>query len=177
MQQFCTSNNWQFCFIGGIAVQRWAEPRFTEDVDITLLTGFENEESYISALLAEFQPRRVDAAAFALEYRVLLLRDPSGVGIDISLGGLPFEARVIARASPFAFDAHCVITVCSAEDLIVQKAFANRPQDWVDIETVLRRQHNNIDRIQVLEELLPLAELKEDEAIVSQLKKLFTRWP
>ena len=27
LQQFCASKQWQFCFIGGIAVQRWGEPR------------------------------------------------------------------------------------------------------------------------------------------------------
>lgn len=28
-----------FCFIGGIAVQRWGEPRLTVDADATVLTG------------------------------------------------------------------------------------------------------------------------------------------
>ena len=27
IQQFCQSRNWRFCFIGGIAVQRWGEAR------------------------------------------------------------------------------------------------------------------------------------------------------
>lgn len=30
---------WRFCFIGGVAVQRWGTPRFTQDIDLTLLTG------------------------------------------------------------------------------------------------------------------------------------------
>src|SRR2546423_1391492 len=37
LQQFFTEQQWQFCVIGGIAVLRWGEPRFTRDVDITLL--------------------------------------------------------------------------------------------------------------------------------------------
>ena len=27
-------NGWQFCFIGGVAVQRWGLPRFTQDIDL-----------------------------------------------------------------------------------------------------------------------------------------------
>ena len=52
LEEFCRSRAWKFCFIGGIAVQRWGEPRFTADADLTLLTGFGDEESYIEPLCA-----------------------------------------------------------------------------------------------------------------------------
>lgn len=39
LQEFCLANQWRFCFIGGLAVQRWGVPRNTGDVDATLLTG------------------------------------------------------------------------------------------------------------------------------------------
>ena len=29
-----------FCFIGGLAVNRWGEPRYTQDADATVLTDF-----------------------------------------------------------------------------------------------------------------------------------------
>jgi hypothetical protein len=44
-QTFCETNGWKFCFIGGLAVQRWGEPRQTQDADLTLITGFGQEES------------------------------------------------------------------------------------------------------------------------------------
>ena len=34
VQRFCLQQRWQFCFIGGVAVQRWGEPRLTQDVDL-----------------------------------------------------------------------------------------------------------------------------------------------
>ena len=37
MQEFCAARRFEFCFIGGVAVQRWGEPRLTVDVDLTLL--------------------------------------------------------------------------------------------------------------------------------------------
>jgi hypothetical protein len=35
VQQLCQQHGWRFCFIGGVAVQRWGEPRLTQDVDLT----------------------------------------------------------------------------------------------------------------------------------------------
>ena len=29
IQQFCQQRDWRFCFIGGVAVQRWGQPRLT----------------------------------------------------------------------------------------------------------------------------------------------------
>jgi hypothetical protein len=101
VQQFCQNQKWRFCFIGGVAVQRWGEPRMTQDADLTLLTGFGNEEEFIDSLLSKFQARRTDARDFALKSRVLLMQAPSGVNIDLALGAFPFEERSVQRASPW----------------------------------------------------------------------------
>jgi len=45
-------------FIGALAVIRWGEPRLTQDVDLTILTGFGGEARYIDALLQRFTGRR-----------------------------------------------------------------------------------------------------------------------
>ena len=57
LQAFCREQGWRFCFIGALAVQRWGEPRLTNDVDLTLLTGFGGEERYVDALLERFAAR------------------------------------------------------------------------------------------------------------------------
>ena len=64
---------WKFCVIGGLAVQRWGEPRLTRVADLTLLTGFGQEGKYIDALLGPFSPRFEGAREFAQANRVLLL--------------------------------------------------------------------------------------------------------
>ncbi len=92
-----------FCFIGGFAAQRHAEPRVTRDVDVAVLTGLGNEAHVIDVLLAAFPARRSDARAFAERYRVLLLSTAAGVGIDATLTALPFESDMIARSSKFEF--------------------------------------------------------------------------
>jgi hypothetical protein len=53
LQAVCESQSWRFCFIGGLALQRWGEPRETVDVDLTLLTGF-------PAIMEELERRRIE---------------------------------------------------------------------------------------------------------------------
>jgi hypothetical protein len=172
VQRLCAGRAWRFCFIGGVAVQRWGEPRFTQDIDLTLLTGFADEASYVDALLAILQPRRPDARSFALEHRVLLLRTNTGVDVDIALGALPFEERSVERSSPWMWQAASALTTCSAEDLVVHKVFAGRNRDWSDVEGVLIRQHQRLDLTLVRSELGPLLELKQQPEARDRLDRL-----
>ena len=171
LQTVCEEEGWRFCVIGGLAVQRWGEPRETVDVDLTLLTGFSDEDRYISALISHFEPRIENATEFARVNRVLLLRTHTGVGLDIALGGLPFEVSCIERSSLFTFPPHVALRICSAEDLIVLKAFADRPKDWVDVDGIIIRQGGGIDWPYVHRQLAPLAELKDAPDIVDRLER------
>jgi Nucleotidyl transferase AbiEii toxin, Type IV TA system len=171
LQAFCRSREWRFCFIGGLALLRWGEPRETVDVDLTLLTGFGAEEDFLAALISRFPARIEDAAPFALKHRVLLLRAASGVGLDIALGGLPFEESAVARSSEFAYAKDAVLRTCSAEDLIVLKAFAAREKDWLDIEGIIVRQAGSLDWNHIMKELRPLADLKGAPEIPRELEK------
>lgn len=172
VQRFCQRSGWRFCFIGGIAIQRWGEPRLTQDVDLTLLTGFGGEESFIDALLREFEARRSDAREFALDRRVLLVRTAEGVGVDFALGGLPFEERTVERASVWAWAPGQSLMTCSAEDLVVHKAFAGRDLDWGDVERILVRQHGKLDLKLIRSELGPLLELKGEPDALTKLERM-----
>lgn len=175
MQRVCEAENWRYCFIGGVALQRWGEPRLTIDVDLTLLTGFGGEEPFVDTLLRHFEGRIADAREFALQHRVLLLRSSSGVGLDVALGGLPFEESVVDRSSVFDFPPGIALQTCSAEDLIVMKAFAGRGQDWVDVERVIVRQGRRLEWDYIRRQLLPLAELKGEPKILDRLESLRAR--
>jgi hypothetical protein len=157
---FCEQRSWAYCFIGGLAVLRWGEPRLTRDVDLTLLAGFGTEEPFIVELLESFPSRLDDAAEFARQNRVVLLRANNGTPIDIALGALPFEERAVARSSPFDIgDAEALLT-CGAEDLVVYKAFAGRDRDWLDIEGIVVRQAAQLDHDLIWEEVRPLLAIK-----------------
>ncbi len=175
VQEFCSARAWRTCYIGGICVQRWAEQRQTKDGDLTLLTGFEKDEEYVDELLQHFQPRREDARAFALRNRVLLITDASGIPFDIALAGLPFEERTVERATPWKLKSGARLITCSAEDLVVHKAFAGRNIDWSDIERTLQRQGSRLDFKLIFEELRPLLELKEEPENEEKLRQLMKR--
>lgn len=170
LQTICQSQDWQFCFIGGLALQRWSEPRRTVDVDLSLFVGFGDEQQFCDVLLKHFGPRISNAAAFARDRRVLLLRSTKGVGLDVSLAALPYEALVINRSSYFVYPPDVSLRTCSAEDLIVLKAFAGRGQDWVDVERIIVNQTGKLDWDYIREQLQPLAELKEAPQILDQLE-------
>jgi hypothetical protein len=84
IQSFCRSEDWRFCIIGAVAVQRWGEPRLTRDVDLTVLSGFGSEERWIERLLEKFRPRTPDALDFAVRTRVVLLNASNEVPLDVS---------------------------------------------------------------------------------------------
>jgi Nucleotidyltransferase of unknown function (DUF6036) len=94
------------------------------------------------------------------------------VGIDISLGALSFEERLISRATPFSFGPALDIRTCSAEDLIILKLFASRPLDLADAEAVAIRNRGQLDCGYIEEQLTPLTETKGDPAFLGILAKL-----
>jgi hypothetical protein len=146
VQEFLRSKNWASCVIGGIAANHWGEPRVTRDIDVTLVTGFGSEESFIQGLLAQYRPRIPDATEFALRNRVLLLETREGIGIDVALGALPFEESAVKRAEFHEVYPGICLQICTAEDLIVFKSFAARAIDWRDVEAVIARQGSkNLD--------------------------------
>jgi hypothetical protein len=173
LQDFFKKRRWHFCFIGGLALQRWGMPRLTIDIDISLLTGFGGEEKYIEVLIAHFAPRISKAEKFALKNRVLLLKSENGVGIDIAFAGLPFEEKMIKRASEFEFLPEIKLVTCSAEDLIILKSFADRPQDRVDVESIIERQGGHLNRSYIKSYLQVLCDIKGTPEILTRLDTLW----
>jgi Nucleotidyl transferase AbiEii toxin, Type IV TA system len=173
LQMVLETRGWGFCFIGGLAVLRWGEPRFTRDVDVTLLCPFGSEDEVSAPLLdSEYAGRISDAREFARRNRVLLLQSPDGVPIDIALGALPFEEGLVARSSLFEFEAGSALRTCSAEDLIVLKLFAYRPRDVLDAETIVNRQRGALDWQYIATNLQPLAEVKDQPEIMATFENL-----
>jgi hypothetical protein len=172
LERACAGAGFAFCFVGGIAVQRWGKARPIADVNAIVHTGYGTEARFVDALLGTFTGRTPDARAAALRRRKLLLAAKNGTAIDVSLGGMPFEEHAVTRASAFDFGDGITLTTCTAEDLVIHKAFAGREKDWVDIQTVVARQGAALDVALIWEELLPLVELKNDAATEERLRKL-----
>lgn len=174
-QQFCNKQSWKYCFIGGLAVLRWGEIRMTQDIDLCLLCGFGSEEAYVTKLLETFQPRINNAVDFALKNRVFLVTASNGTPVDISLSGLPFEEEMVSRATCFEFSKGCSLLTCSAEDLIILKAFADRSKDWIDIEGIILRQAENLNQELIFDQLSPFCDIKGSPETIPKLKAVFVK--
>lgn len=172
LQQLCREKGWPFCIIGGLAVMRWGNPRLTVDVDVTLLTGFGDEDRFLDGLAERFKPRMANWREFAIANRIVLLETSSGIRLDVALAGFPFEERAVGRASAYSFTPEISLVTASAEDLVTTKAFADRPRDWNDIEGVIACQGKLLNWKVILSELAPLCELKEAPEIVDRLVQL-----
>jgi len=172
IQELCVERDFGFCFIGGLAVVRWGEPRLTRDVDLTILTPSHSEERVIDALLGRFRARLDDARSFALANRVVLARAGNGTPIDVALGGLDFEERTVRRSSLWDVG-EVELRTCSAEDLVVHKVFAGRDQDWLDVAGIIVRQGAALDRELVVTESAPLLEAKGTLGELERLRAMF----
>lgn len=172
MQGIWEEQGIRFCYIGGLAVHRWGEVRMTQDVDATVLTGFGNEPAMIEKLWRDLTPRIADATQFAKLNRVVLGQSREEVPFDVSLSGLLYEEQVIARAQYREYARGISLRICEASDLVILKAFANRPRDWQDIRGILIRSGPALDWPLIDTELRKLVELKEEPEILSTLLNL-----
>jgi hypothetical protein len=174
-QAACDAAGLSSCVIGGVALQRWGEPRFTADADLSVLVEPGGEQAAVNALLSRLAPRIDDPHGFALHTRVVLARSAEGVGLDIVLAGLPYEARVIARASSWDLDGSATLRTGSAEDRVVMKVFAARDEDWGDVTSIIARQGSRLDFDLIRTELRPLLETREAPEPLDQLEARILR--
>jgi predicted nucleotidyltransferase len=142
---FLTDHKIKYVIIGGMALQHWGEPRFTRDVDITISIIPEKTDETISLLTNNFKSRVANPVEFAGRTRMVLLETKSKYSIDISLAIPGYEDDVMNRAVDYKLLPGKYVKMCSAEDLIIHKSVAGRPQDIKDVESVVIKQAVSLD--------------------------------
>ncbi len=154
-----------YAIIGGLAVQYWGEPRFTRDVDVTAMLPPDNPLPILTEIANRFSPRISDAIGFARQHRVLLVRASNSIPLDISLGLPGYEEEAMTRTVDWELEPGKVVHLCSAEDLIIHKAVAGRPQDLRDIEGIVYRQGPALDTTIIRRWLNTFAELLDQPGL------------
>jgi Nucleotidyl transferase of unknown function (DUF2204) len=125
--------------IGGVAASVLGQPRLTQDVDALAILPEERWATAMDAAAAfGIVPRIDNPLDFARRSRVLLLKHgASGIDIDVTFGGLPFEQTAVENS-----DRHDIggltVKLPRVEDLLIMKAIAHRPKDLQDIEGLLK---------------------------------------
>lgn len=158
LDQFLKANKLDYCIIGGLAVQVRGRPRFTRDIDLTILCDLEDETRIIEALLQTFPARLEDAREFALQNKVVLIAVES-IPVDIGVGLTRFEHETVRSAVHEQISKDLVIPVCTSEDLIIHKVLAGRESDWLDIKSVADRAGENLNEDHIIKTLESFSEI------------------
>lgn len=175
LHRFLALRGIPYAIIGGMAVQRWGRPRFTQDVDFTILLVPGEERPILEEIAAAFPARHPNAVEFAVRHRILLLHVPGAADVDISLGLPGYEDEVIARAVDYPIGKRRIVRLCAAEDLIIHKVVAGRPQDLADIEGVLLRQQERLDVPYIRKWLKVFAELLGTDEVLWRFERPWER--
>jgi hypothetical protein len=148
--------------IGGLAISMRGRPRFTQDIDFLV----DVTQIALPGLLDDLIERgfSLEAAVVIKEYvREHITAFSFGpVRIDWLKPVLPFYSRAIADASPLDWSEGHTIRVATAEGLILTKMVAFRPQDQMDIDTLLTANRDAMDVALIREEWSPFAATEVD---------------
>jgi hypothetical protein len=120
-----------YAVIGGHAVNAWLEPRFTADVDVTIVAT----PSELSELLAVLQ-----AAGYAVDRQLgaeqpsgpdfIRLRSAAGAVLELQPAKTALQHDLVKRAQKRSN----AVVVATVEDLLVLKLIAWRAKDRIDLE-------------------------------------------
>ena len=123
----------KYLVVGGYAVMKYSEPRYTKDLDIWVEASPENAKKVFQALKAFVSPlANLTEADFAAAGFFQMGRPPVRVDILMTLDGVTFETAWANRVLT-SFD-EVPTTIISLMDLIENKKASGRPQDLEDIE-------------------------------------------
>ncbi len=162
--------------IGGLAVIARGVVRHTDDADATVWASDVDVPGLLRALRSHGIVGRIpDVESFAAQSQVLLVvHQPSGVPMDVSLAWLPFERDALARAQIVSVEG-VEIPMATAQDLIVYKAIAWRDRDRRDVEDLLRLHRSSIDLAYIRDRVAEFAEAVDEPERLGQLDAIVAR--
>jgi hypothetical protein len=170
---FFENLNLQYAVIGGIALQFWGEPRFTHDLDITVQDQLDLAE-LVKLTTDAFGSRVSDPYVFAKDTRMLLF-NVEDVDVNLALALRGYEDSLFERVVSYEIEPGQQSHICSAEDLIIHKALAGRPQDLADIESVVLRQVDRLDVRYIRSWLRQFSEALDNPNILERFEQKYAR--
>jgi hypothetical protein len=171
---FLSQNNIRYALIGGLAVQIWGEARLTIDADFTIATSLEIGSTPLVNLITSRYPSRVqNPIEFARTARMILITASNGIDVDISLALPGYEDEMLDRTTEYEIEPGKTIFLCSAEDLIIHKAVAGRPQDIADIQGIVFRQGSKL-KIEIIRDWLSqFSEVLDSPVVLDRFERIW----
>lgn len=171
IHEFLTSRGLRYAVIGGIALQKWGEPRLTRDVDITLDASAGDAGDLVRLVTKRFPSRTEDPVLFAQRTRMALVKASNGVDVDIALAFPGYEDELFRRALDYEIEPGKAIRICSAEDLVIHKVVAGRPQDVSDVQAIVERQGEQLDAAYIRHWLKAFSDSLSDPSILDRFEQ------
>ncbi|MCX6028936.1 MAG: nucleotidyltransferase [Chloroflexi bacterium] len=159
--------------IGGLANAVWGEVRMTRDADFKVSTEMLPSD-FRRLVLGRFPERQTGLPPHLRSSFVIHIWAMPDVAVDLLMSVFDYERQAIARAVDATIEG-IPARVCTAEDLIIHKAIANRTQDWMDIEGVLLRQGNKLNLVYLRDWLAQFAEALENPELLTRFNDLYDR--
>ena len=124
----------RYLVVGGYAIMKYTEPRFTKDLDLWISTDKENAKAVYTALKEFGAPLKgLTPVDFTQEgYFYQMGNPPFRLDVMMSIPGVTFEASWANREKVQVED--LVVPFISKADLIKSKEASSRPQDLLDAE-------------------------------------------
>lgn len=142
--EMLSGHNLEFALIGGLASSIRGRIRTTADVDIVVDCDVAKAVEILNCLeLGSYRPFVKDPELSIRQYFILPIEDvKSGIRIDLAIGASGFEKIIVGRANkPAGYS----VPVATAEDLLLMKLMAGRPQDVSDISGIVKVNKEAID--------------------------------
>ncbi|MBI4766889.1 MAG: hypothetical protein HY787_20235 [Deltaproteobacteria bacterium] len=124
----------RYLIVGGYAVMKYSEPRFTKELDVFIATDQDNASGIYTALKEFGAPlENLTPDDFSQKgYFYQMGRPPLRVDIMMSIPGIEFDEAWENREAVELGDLK--ILFISRSDLIKVKEASDRPQDRIDID-------------------------------------------
>ncbi len=144
--KFLDAERVPYALIGGLAVSLRGQPRMTADVDLVILADVSRCLELAQGLEAtNFKPLFDGVAEVIQKAFIFPLRHrTTSVKVDLALGLSGFEQQIVSRAKRLSLAGN-EIAVATAEDLLMMKLLAGRPQDEQDIQGLIIAQGKYLD--------------------------------
>jgi hypothetical protein len=135
-------NEVRYLIVGGYAVMRLTEPRFTKDLDIWIETSIENAEKMFKSLQEFGAPLKgLSPSDFVSgDYFYQMGRPPLRVDIMMSIPGVKFQSAW-QRREEVMID-NLAVPFLALEDVIRSKKASGRPQDLIDLSNLEKIKDN-----------------------------------
>jgi len=126
----------RYLVVGGYAVMKYTEPRFTKDLDLWVSTDTDNSEAVFNAL-----------REFGAPLKGLTQRDFAEKGYFYQMGNPPFRLDIMMSIPGVEFEdswnhrvetqiEELTVPFISKEDLLKAKEASGRAQDIIDAENL-----------------------------------------